>query len=78
MTLVGDPQDYIMIFGGVTNETVTSSDGVKSLIKVNNCSPINLYRKLWEISGSFILDLPSGVSFFLTPKKTQAKENIQL
>jgi hypothetical protein len=36
MTLVGDPQDYIMIFGGVTNETVTSSDGVKSLIKVRN------------------------------------------
>lgn len=35
MTLVGDPQDYIMIFGGVTNETVTSSDGVKSLIKVS-------------------------------------------
>jgi hypothetical protein len=33
MTLVGDPQDYIMIFGGVTNETVTSSDGYKSLIK---------------------------------------------
>ncbi len=35
MTLVGDPQDYIMIFGGVTNETVTSSDGYKSLIKVS-------------------------------------------
>lgn len=33
MTLVGDPADYIMIFGGVTNETVTSSDGVKSTIK---------------------------------------------
>jgi hypothetical protein len=33
MTLVGDPPDYIMIFGGVTNETVTSSDGVKSTIK---------------------------------------------
>ena len=29
MTLVGDPQDYIMNFGGVTNETVTSSDGFK-------------------------------------------------
>lgn len=33
MTLVGDPADYIMIFGGVTNETVTSSDGVRSTIK---------------------------------------------
>ncbi len=33
MTLVGDPADYIMIFGGVTNETVTSADGVKTTIK---------------------------------------------
>lgn len=33
MTLVGDPADYIMIFGGVTNETVVSSDGVRSTIK---------------------------------------------
>jgi hypothetical protein len=33
MTLVGDPADYIMIFGGFTNETVISSDGVISVIK---------------------------------------------
>jgi hypothetical protein len=33
MTLVGDPPDYILVFGGVTNETVVSSDGLRSVIK---------------------------------------------
>jgi hypothetical protein len=33
MALVGDPADYILVFGGVTNETVTSSDGIKSSLK---------------------------------------------
>jgi hypothetical protein len=33
MILVGESMEYIMIFGGVTNETVVSSDGVRSLIK---------------------------------------------
>jgi len=33
MTLVGDPADYLMLFGGVTNETIISSDGLKSTIK---------------------------------------------
>ena len=33
MTLAGEPQDYILIYGGVSNETVTSQDGVQSVIK---------------------------------------------
>ncbi len=33
MTLVGDPDDYIMIYGGVTNETVIQSDGGRSTLK---------------------------------------------
>lgn len=33
MTLAGVPSDYIIIFGGVTNETVVSSDGHESVIK---------------------------------------------
>lgn len=32
MTLAGEPQDYILIFGGVSNETVTA-DGETSVIK---------------------------------------------
>lgn len=28
MTLAGEPPEYILVFGGVTNETITLSDGV--------------------------------------------------
>ena len=33
MTIVGEPEDYIMIFGGVTNSSVTLADGSISVIK---------------------------------------------
>lgn len=33
MTLVGEPEDYIMVFGGVTNQSVTLGDGSTSVIK---------------------------------------------
>ena len=33
MTIAGSPEDYILIFGGVTNETVIETDGSISVIK---------------------------------------------
>jgi len=33
MTLVGEPEDYIMVFCGVTNQSVTLTDGSQSVIK---------------------------------------------